>query len=86
MPKKNKKRIKNEWALYVPEDKKRDQSYFLFSINESQFFYKKSHFEKKLLLNKHLEENQINQNVEFLLFFHENPQAKTTFLLLCHKK
>ena len=27
-----KKRIKNEWALYVPEDKKRDQSYFLFSI------------------------------------------------------
>jgi tRNA-specific 2-thiouridylase len=27
-----KKKIKNEWALYVPEDKKRDQSYFLFSI------------------------------------------------------
>ena len=25
-------RIKNEWALYVPEDKERDQSYFLFSI------------------------------------------------------
>ena len=25
-------KIKNEWALYVPEDKERDQSYFLFSI------------------------------------------------------
>ena len=25
-------KIKNEWALYVPEDKERDQSYFLFSV------------------------------------------------------
>ncbi len=27
-----KKKVNNEWALYVPEDKERDQSYFLFSI------------------------------------------------------
>lgn len=27
-----KMKVNNEWALYVPEDKKRDQSYFLFSI------------------------------------------------------
>ena len=27
-----KKKVNNDWALYVPEDKKRDQSYFLFSI------------------------------------------------------
>ncbi len=27
-------KIENEWALYVPEDKDRDQSYFLFSIKK----------------------------------------------------
>ena len=27
-------RVEDEWALYVPEDKKRDQSYFLFSIKK----------------------------------------------------
>ncbi len=27
-------RVENEWALYVPEDKDRDQSYFLFSIKK----------------------------------------------------
>ncbi len=29
-----KMRVENEWALYVPEDKDRDQSYFLFSIKK----------------------------------------------------
>ena len=28
-------RVENEWALYVPEDKDRDQSYFLFSIRKA---------------------------------------------------
>ena len=30
-----KMRVGNEWALYVPEDKDRDQSYFLFSIKKA---------------------------------------------------
>jgi len=29
-----KMRVEDEWALYVPEDKDRDQSYFLFSIKK----------------------------------------------------
>ena len=32
-------KVKDEWALYVPEDKDRDQSYFLFSINRKDLSF-----------------------------------------------
>ena len=68
-------RVKDEWALYVPEDKDRDQSYFLFSIKKEDLDFVEfplGEFNKKQIrdfakkMNLHVFDKADSQDICFI--------------------